>query len=313
MRSDLWRALVDGSAGAIESRVVRSLHLENAFPPLFIVGPPRSGTTLVYQHLVNRFRFAFFPNVAKRYPRACITVAALARLRGRPAATYTSQFGIMQGMAAPSDGWDVFHRWFPRDDYRVPVDQANLHELRTIIRLLEMLFGAPFLNKNNGNSIRIPSLHRVLPDALFIHVERDLGANVDSLLRARQEHEIAADRWWGTAPPQFWASRFDSELERVVAQTVGLQKCIREALAGLPPDQSYSVQYEEFCRAPGIIERWVHTAYESRGVRLSRTGLSLPQRFRARLGERSGDPEFAQRVETIAAGLEAEEQGLRGE
>ena len=43
-------------------------------PIIFIVGLPRSGTTLVYQYLVHRLKVSYFTNGVGSYPRAaCIT------------------------------------------------------------------------------------------------------------------------------------------------------------------------------------------------------------------------------------------------
>ena len=37
------------------------------WPPIFILGAPRSGTTLIYQLLISNFRFAYFPNIANTF------------------------------------------------------------------------------------------------------------------------------------------------------------------------------------------------------------------------------------------------------
>ena len=36
--------------------------------PVFIIGPPRSGTTLLYQVLVARYTFGYFSNWMARFP-----------------------------------------------------------------------------------------------------------------------------------------------------------------------------------------------------------------------------------------------------
>lgn len=305
MRPERLRGVVDRTIGAVESRVVGALHLENRLPPLFIVGAPRSGTTLPYQHLMNRFRFAYFPNLSRWYPRSCVSAAALARLLGGPGTHYTSRYGVMSGPAAPSDGWNVFHRWFPRYDYSVPIREADLHELRTIVRLLEILYGAPLLNKNNSHSVRIPSLTRLFPRALFVHVERDLPATADSILRGRGDHGIPPEEWWGAPPPQFRTRSFDDETERVVAQVRGLRDRIGADLGALFPERWTVVRYEEFCSRPAELESWVRSAYERQGVLLEEQDRELPRSFEERRSERAGDPAFRKRVEELAHRLES--------
>lgn len=298
--------LLDACVGFLETRLIHQLRLKNSFPPIFLVGAPRSGTTLVYQHLLNRFRFAFFPNLSKWYPRTCVGAAVLARFLGRPEPSYANRFGIMNGATAPSDGWDVFHRWFPRYDYSVPVDEANLHELRTIVWFLERVYGGPFANKNNSNSVRIQELSRLFPHALFIHVDRGLPETVDSLLRARKDNRVLPNEWWGAPPPVFVDRRFKDEMELTITQAWGLRQQIRRDLARLPQDRWMSIEYESFCVSPAVLEDWVQSRYTAHGIPLSDTGHSLPTSFTTRAGFRAGDPEFRQRVTAVVERLEAE-------
>lgn len=299
------RGVVDRSWGAFEILVVRSLRLNNRYPPLFLVGAPRSGTTVVYQHVVNRFRWAYFPNLSRRFPRACVTAAAVSRFLDEYRPTYESRFGEMEGVAAPSDGWEVFHRWYPRYDYTIPVHEARLHELRTIVRLLEGLYDAPFVNKNNSNSVRIPSLLRTFPNALFIHVSRDLPETVGSIIRGRRANAIARDEWWGAPPPQLLHSTFENPTERVVAQVWGLRERIDSDLAGLPTEQHMTVSYEDFCAHPEIPVSWIQQAYERQGTALVERGESLPSSLTARKGELAADRAFRRRVGQIAERLTA--------
>lgn len=306
MRPEILRGLVEGSVGAFEATMVTRMRLENRFPPLFIVGAPRSGTTLPYQYLMNRFRFAYFPNLSKWYPRSCVTAAAVARLLGQPATTYTSRFGIMKGATAPSDGWDVFHRWFPRYDYSVPIDEAHLHELRTIVRLVERLYGAPLLNKNNSHSVRIRPLSQLFPRALFVHVDRDWPSTVDSLLRGRRTHDVPPDAWWGAPPPQDWDRSFENETERVVAQVRGLRESIRAELDALPDRRWTEIRYESFCARPAGLAEWVRSAYEQWDIALEQRDGPLPSSFGPRQSARAGDPAFRRRLETVSQRLQGE-------
>ena len=43
----------------------------------FVLGPPRSGTTLLYELLLTRFRFAYFSNLAHRFYRTPVAASRL--------------------------------------------------------------------------------------------------------------------------------------------------------------------------------------------------------------------------------------------
>ena len=298
--------LLDATVGSLEKQIIRALRPVNRFPPIFLVGALRSGTTLVFQYLLNAFRVAYLPNLSKRFPRACVTAAMLTRLRPEPPVLFTSRFGILEGIGAPSDGWDVFHRWFPRSDHSIPVDEKNLHELRSIVALLEGLYDGPFLNKNISNSLRIGDLIRLFPNAIFLHVQRDLPSTADSILRGRVAHSTGVDEWWGTPPPLPLQGEFESELERVVTQVWGIRHHIRKQFETLPPDQTGTVGYEDFCREPQLLAAWVLKAFSTQGARLRRRELELPHSFTPRQSDRVRDPEFLNQVEMIARRLEDE-------
>lgn len=255
--------------GGLESAVTRGVRLKNRYPPLFIVGAPRSGTTVVARYLESRYRFAYLPNISKRHPRACVTLAAYARFFLSYEVGYGSEYGQAPGPGAPSDGWDVFHRWFPRYDHSRPVAEGRLYELRNIVRMLEIIYGAPFLNKNNNNSTRIAQLARVFPDAFFLFVRRDVRDTVKSLLAARERHHVGLNEWWSAAPPQYWNRRFSSEVEQAVYGTRGVEDCVARSLAQIPAERWRAVHYEEFCEQPIRLAERVSGMYSWAGITLA--------------------------------------------
>lgn len=298
------RTMAWACASALETSAVGILRLRHRWPPLFIVGAPRSGTTAVYLHLLNRFRFAYFPNVAKRYPNACVTAAALGRILYHYEPTYRSRYGIVDGPIAPSDGWDIFHRWFPRYEIDRPVLENRLYALANVVRLFEMLFGAPFANKNNSNSIRIRHLRRTFPDALFIHVRRDVADTVASLIEARAAHGVPLNQWWGVPPPQFLRCTFGCEIEQAVAQVLGVRECVAQSFARIEERRRHVIAYEDFCREASPLETWVSSIYARDGVALGRADCHAPVDLTP--SERSGitDRAFRDRVASIVARLE---------
>lgn len=281
--------------GLPETVAVRALRLTTKYPPLFVVGPPRSGTTVVIQHILNSFEFAYFPNLAKQHPYAPVTFATLARLRYRYQPSYESAFGIIDGPMAPSDGWDIFHRWFPRYDFHVAIKQDRLYELRNIVRLLEVVFRAPFANKNNANTVRIDQLSTVFPDAIFVSVKRDVTDTVASVVASRVKHATPPNEWWGVAPPQFWDREFVSETERAVYQTLGITEYVDSSLSKLPPSRYTQIAYETFCAEPTAVLEWIAQCYRDAGVALRKRPGAVPTSFRVK--EKNDEQHAALRLE----------------
>jgi hypothetical protein len=256
-------------------------HLENAHPAVFIVGVPRSGTTIVYQHLVNKFHFSYFSNISKRLSPFAIPSAVLGRYLFSYEPTQSSRFGITDGAMGPSDGWGIFHRWFPRNGLSAHGTVRGIHELKNIVRIYEKLFDAPFINKNNANALRIRELAGLFPDAVFVHVHRSPMQTVFSLLDARRKQNIGADEWWGPTPPDLVHAQFKSEEARVVRQVAGLENTIRDSLKAVPESHRISVSYEDFCQDPSRLCERIETFYRNCGYVLRTRPCDVPELYHA--------------------------------
>jgi hypothetical protein len=276
------REALKRGAPYLEELLLRLLPEENRFPPLFIVGAPRCGTTIVSLHLINTFTFSYFPNASKHNPRYPLLAACWARLREKYEPTTENRYGIVDGSMAPSDGWDIFHRWFPRYDHSEPVDTGSLNELRRMVFFLERLMGGPFANKNNNNSTRIRELSQLFPQSLFIHVRRNPRDAIASLIRARMEHEVPPDGWWSVAPPQCYDTAPVDTVGRSVLQVCEVDDYIRSSLHQIPESRFTEVHYKSFCEQPSRIEAWVERAYEGHGVELKkRSGKPEREKYAA--------------------------------
>mgnify|MGYP006283117197 CR=1 FL=1 len=252
----------------IENYIISKLRLENKFPPLFIVGAPRSGTTLVYLHIINNMNFAYFPNISKEHPQACVSYSVIGKLFKHYSVTYESSYGIVRGSMAPSDGWDIFHRWFPKYDYSSDINDNKLFELKNIVRMHECIFKAPFANKNNSNSVRIKHLSSLFPNAIFLHVHRDIPSSVMSLLESREKHGTEENEWWGVPPPKYYDKIFSTDLERAVYQIWGVNEHILNVFDTLSSNSTISVSYEEFCLEPLKLLEVISKIYMNARIRI---------------------------------------------
>jgi len=272
----------------------------NKHPPIFIVGPPRCGTTIVYLHIINRFQCSYFPNISKWNPRKPLLAATLGNLVWNYSPTVESTYGIVEGPMAPSDGWHIFHRWFPRYDHSEPVDTDTLTELRRIVAFLESLFGGPFINKNNNNSTRIRELSRLFPKSVFVHVRRNPQDAVASLIRAREQHNVASDEWWSVAPPQCYDTAPPDTVERAILQICKVDEYICDSLQELSSHRFIQVDYETFCGKPASVEDWVETRYRMYDVQLKRRmRADLNSRYSPSSSWSALSPSIQEQVETI--------------
>ena len=111
--------------GRLLERALSHQGARPVWPPIFIVGPARSGTTLIYQGLTQAFRVSYFSNLAACFPMCPGVVGStVARVGGcEPPPSFKSRYGKTRGWQAPSkptgSGSDGSGRWAtPRSESR---------------------------------------------------------------------------------------------------------------------------------------------------------------------------------------------------
>ena len=240
-------------------------------PQLFILGLPRSGTTLIYQYLVHRLAVAYFTNGVGRLPRSPCVVTLAQRLRhGDYRSDFRSTFGRVEGPVAPREAGAFWGRFFGYEDYVSPADVSPraVTRLRRTVECTQWLFGdAPFVNKNVKHMLRIPALAAIFPESRFLVVERDLEAVALSILRARHANSPAGAKWWSMRPPDHAALR-DLDVEaQVVGQVRSLLRRLEIDLHGLDPGRVLRVDYASFCSDPDALVAHVRAAIGPIGER----------------------------------------------
>lgn len=252
-------------------------------PAVFIVGPPRSGTTLLYEAMVTRFRFAYFSNIAHRLhctPAAAtkLGAGAIRRWKGE----FESNYGHIPGWGSPNEGGWILKRWIPEEHALDATDVAGrpVETMARTIAAISHTLGAPFLNKNVMHSAHMPLLDAVLPGCVFIECRRDPIATGRSILRARRD-EFGEDglAQWLSVQPRGWEVYQDrSPGEQVMAQIMLTRESIARDGAELGARRHLAVSYESLCDDPEGVMATVHRFLDSHGARLEERH-ALPAHF----------------------------------
>jgi len=221
---------------------------------LFILGLPRTGTTLVYQYIVHRLHVAYFTNAVGEHPYdPCRTIWASIQSGGTYRSDFESEYGRSRGDLAPREAGNFWLRFFDIDAYQVPGDvrESGLAEIRKTVFCTQALFGgAPFVNKNVKHLLRIPVLNASFPDPQFLVVERDRVDVALSLLRVRLDTLGSYDAWTSVKPPTYDSLRALDPVEQIVGQIAGIERRMDDDLAAVDAGRVHRVDYDSFCRAP---------------------------------------------------------------
>ncbi len=219
------------------------------FPPVFIVGNVRAGTTIVYQYLAGCGEFCYFSNLERYYYRTPLSAACFFGAARTPRYFAQNHYGVITGEKAPSDGWEIFNRYFPRQ-YQ-PGNGPSPVLLQELIRQFTGLYNKPFLVKNNANTLRLFALHDLFREAIFIWVKRNPVHHIASVLRGRKANDVPEGTTWAVGPQDVSKSYgLRSELEEVCFQYLITEGFVRLFGQQTPAAHLIVVEYETFCRQP---------------------------------------------------------------
>jgi len=254
------------------------------YPPVFIIGAPRCGSTLLYKVLTERFKFSYFSNFTAQFYKTPICGTLLQNILGVRARTgdYNFNYGQVEGLGSPNECGEFWYRWFPRGMhvYVAPGQShaRDLKELRAEIGGISAISKRPMIFKNLYNSMRIAPIVEAIPEAVFIVCKRDYLNNALSILKGRERHMGDKKKWMGT-PPKEIDKLFDlSNEKQVVSQVYYIYQQIEEDIIRFGKRRFYEVRYEKFCSDVYSTLDLIEQFLEKCSCKLKKGG-NVPQKF----------------------------------
>lgn len=256
-------------------RFLESLYLRRNItsdkPQLFILGLPRSGTTLVYQYLVHRLNVAYFTNGVGQYPHAPICITAWQKRHyGHFESNFQSNYGKMDGPLSPREAGGFWGRFFDMEAYTSAQDVPPKAErtLKRTIAAIQHLYGNnAFVNKNVKHMLRLDPLQYIFPSSLFLVVERNLADVGLSVLHGRYAQLQDPRQWWSVRPPDYEQLKDLPIVEQVACQLLSLQQKMATDLRQIEPTRIFHVQYATFCQNPEYLINQLYHPLASPGYR----------------------------------------------
>lgn len=245
--------------------------------PVFIVGPPRSGSTLLMQVLTDAFDVTYLSNAHCRWFGA----PALAErwfhpLEQKQPSDYHSYHGQTALTTDPAECGQWWYRFFRRNPAYVTsseVQPKKMLAFRRSIALLERAANKPLLFKNLYAGLRLEPIVEYIPEAILIVVERDVLSNAESVLRGRHDALGSYDQWWSVPPPNVDELSSLPPVVQVVGQIKSIHELINRDVTRLGIESRvFKVQYEEFCQD-------VHGTLARLNKFMARHGVELKPRF----------------------------------
>ena len=259
---------------------------KNEIPPLIVIGAPRTGSTMFYQYITSKIKFAYISNISSIFFNAPYLVTKLLLRFHKVSAEIKNDHGVVDGFFAPSEARRILENWFDRKKKKMDTEF-----IRSSVFALSDLFDAPFLSKNMMNSMRIKEIQRIFPETLFVYLKRSPLYTGQSLIIARKKFNRSIEEWWSTEPEDLDEIVRKTPFEQVIYQVKSIEKFIEDNLENKNTNL-IQINYSEFCKNPQLSINEIINWYESKNIKLRKIGLITNDELKNSNNKKLSDSEW---------------------
>ena len=230
--------------------------LDELWPTVHVIGPPRSGTTLATQLLAAHLDLGCINNLVATFWAAPVHGIRLAKkLLPIPApSTYASRYGRTESIGEPHEFgyfWAALLGYRemvePRAEALAAVDWGRVR--RTLLNMCQA-YGRPVLFKSFMASLYLPGLLRALPRTCLIRMRREPIDNASSIVKMRHDYAADPSVWVGLRPREHAWLQHESLARQAAGQVVFSHAAIDRGLAATSHPHVLDVDYAQMCADP---------------------------------------------------------------
>lgn len=244
---------VDWALQFFERRRATGNDEQSQGPHIFICGPARSGTTLVYQVLASTLPVTYARNFTVLFSRAPIIASKFFTRKpgSKPRQSFENYYGKTAGMQAPSEANHLWNQWVESDEsgFRTQLSSAGLENMAQFFNQLSQQAGLPTLSKNNNANAFADVIADRLDNAYFICLRRDKRYLAQSLLKAREIINGNIEQSYGVTDSGITSADSDP-LSQVIKQVDYLDALADTQQRKIGEERFWIVDYEAFCANP---------------------------------------------------------------
>lgn len=220
----------------LESITIKKIgNKASKFQPIFIVGAPRSGSTILYQIITNTFDILYPDNLVEYFHRNFYFGFWLSNLlfKKKPHNCFSSNYGKTNncGLHAPNECGAFWYRWLPQDRHfciRDDISPKEKLELKQNIFSIINKHQKPILFKNLNAGQRLDLIHSFAPDAKIIFIKRNPLYTAQSIYKAKRRLKISPNKWWSIKPKNYLELENLPPVEQIVKQVFYIEKQIMD-------------------------------------------------------------------------------------
>lgn len=259
-------------------------------PFLFVIGAPRSGTTLLTQTLVHSLDLGYIDNLAARFFMAPLHGMRFSRaVFGKEGRTdHRSDHAATKELSDIHEFGYFWREWLNKkrfDDIthaKEKEDGIDWNGLRRVLSSMQSEAGRPMLFKNSLGSYHMPRFEKELGKVLFLHIVRNEMDAALSILEARKRYNQDLRTWWSYQPLEYEALKDRDPYEQIAGQVLCLRSFYRKEMEELSEQKALEIPYERLCREPLQVAEEVQRHCEGIGKEAPAWKKELPGSFEFR-------------------------------
>lgn len=226
-------------------------------PFVFVIGLPRSGTTLLSQVLAYCLDAGYVSNFAARFYLAPVTGLRLGRIlfgTEKPAA-FESDYARTGDPRGIHEFGYFWRHWLHKETFADVVRSRELESsmdwegLRLTLANVQRELGRAYVGKNMLGAYHTTKLCDVLGPVLWVHVERDALDVAVSILDARRKHYDDLSAWWSYVPLEYDRLEGLDHWHQIAGQVHYLERLYDKELGALG-DRAVRTTYAQMCTDP---------------------------------------------------------------
>ena len=223
----------------------------NSFPIIFVIAPPRSGSTLTYQLLNRGTRSLYLSNFWN-------LLYALPYIGGRYVKSisknkrFKSDRGLVSGLSGEAEGMKFWSYWMGQDliEKKNIVPKKRVEYIKSVFSTL-LKKDKPMISGYLGHAFSVNFLRENFPGCIFIYLKREEISNIYSMIKTYKGFEENRKYFnWISLKPLGWQEKIeDNVIDKVLWQYKSIKQKIESEIS---EKDTLTVNYEEICRQPRI-------------------------------------------------------------
>ena len=228
---------------------------------IFIIGIPRSGTTIAYQLISNHFKVEAFRNIDNYfYKNFCFTKRFVPF---ESTQTFSSHKGYVKGLFGLSECSHIFKYWLNNPLYETSNKLIDSYSVKKFKKRLGFLSSSkPLVFSYIGNVLIIDDLLRIFDNCMIIRLDRDRNDLLASLIKCHKEEE---EEGFFSIKPKNWES-FKSKTPDQKAKFQ--HQSLSEILYHSKSNRIIDINYEDLCNKTEDVMESIQKKAETLGIKL---------------------------------------------